>query len=237
MNRFISKQIHLFLRRVGYQIVPANSFLHSQDVVKLLVSRDVKVRNIFDVGAHRGEWTLAISKYLNQDIKVTMFEPSPHHKANLDAIANQFGYRYLPIALGKSKSLIDFYSTGGTGDSFYEEIAQQNKSRIVPVSIEVETLDNIIDNSSLVPPDLLKLDCQGSELDILKGGEKALDKVSGIILEASILECNKGAPLMGEIVSYLDEKGFFPFSLSEVHNRSGVLNQLDLVFLKKSLIH
>ena len=127
MNRFISKQIHLFLRRVGYQIVPANSFLHSHDVVKLLVSRDVKVRNIFDVGAHRGEWTLAISKYLNQDVRVTMFEPSPHHKANLDAIANQFGYRYLPIALGKSKSLIDFYSTGGTGDSFYEEIAQQNK--------------------------------------------------------------------------------------------------------------
>jgi len=237
MNRFISKQIHLFLRRVGYQIVPANSFLHSQDVVELLVSRDVKVRNIFDVGAHRGEWTLAISKYLNQDIKVTMFEPSPHHKANLDAIANQFGYRYLPIALGKSKSLIDFYSTGGTGDSVYEEIAQQNMSRIVPISIEVETLDNIIENSSLVPPDLLKLDCQGSELDILKGGEKALDKVSGIILEASILECNKGAPLLGEIVSYLDEKGFFPFSLSEVHNRSGVLNQLDLVFLKKSLIY
>jgi len=172
MNRFISKQIHLFLRRVGYQIVPANSFLHSQDVVELLVSRDVKVRNIFDVGAHRGEWTLAISKYLNQDIKVTMFEPSPHHKANLDAIANQFGYRYLPIALGKSKSLIDFYSTGGTADSFYEEIAQQNKSRIVPISIEVETLDNIIENYSLVPPDLLKLDCQGSELDILKGGRK-----------------------------------------------------------------
>lgn len=237
MNRFISKQIHLFLRRAGYQIVPANSFLHSQDVVELLVSRDVKVRNIFDVGAHRGEWTLALSKYLNQDIKVTMFEPSPHHKANLDAIANQFGYRYLPIALGKSKSLIEFYSTGGTGDSLYEEIAQQNKQRIVPISIEVETLDNIIENSSLVPPDLLKLDCQGSELDILKGGEKALDKVSGIILEASILECNKGAPLMGEIVSYLDKKGFFPFSLSEVHNRSGVLNQLDLVFLKKSLIY
>jgi len=42
---------------------------------------------------------------------------------------------------------------------------------------------------------------------------------------------------LGEIVSYLDEKGFFPFSLSEVHNRSGVLNQLDLVFLKKSLIY
>jgi len=237
VNRFISKQIHLFLRKIGYQLVPANSFLHSQDVVELLTSKNVKVRNIFDVGAHRGEWTLAISKYLNKDVRVTMFEPSPHHKANLDAIANQFGYRYLSIALGKSKSVIDFYTTGGTGDSFYEEIAHQNKSRIAPISIEVETLDNVIENFSLVPPDLLKLDCQGSELDILKGGKKTLDLVSGIILEASILECNKGAPLMGEIVSYLDEKGFFPFSLSEVHNRSGVLNQLDLVFLKKSLIY
>jgi len=237
MNRFISKQIHLFLRRVGYQIVPANSFLRSQDVVELLISKDVKVRNIFDVGAHRGEWTLAISKYLNQDVTVTMFEPSPHHKANLEAIANQFGHRYLPIALGKSMRMMDFYSTGGTGDSFYEEIAMQNKSRVVPISTEVETLDYVIDNCSLIPPDLLKLDCQGSELDILKGGEKTLGWVSGIILEASILGCNKGAPLLGEIVSYLDEKGFLPISLSEVHNRSGVLNQLDLVFLKKSIIN
>lgn len=171
MIRFISKQIHLFLRRVGYQIVSANSFLRSQDVVELLISRDVKVRNIFDVGAHRGEWTLAISKYLNQDVTVTMFEPSSHHKANLEAIANQFGHRYLPIALGKSMGMIDFYSTGGTGDSFYEEIEMQNKTRVLPISTKVETLDYVIDNYSLIPPDLLKLDCQGSELDILKGGE------------------------------------------------------------------
>ena len=183
-------------------MVPASSFLHSQDVVELIISKGVTVKNIYDIGAHKGEWTLAISRYLNNDTKITMFEPSVSHQGVLNEISNRYGYRFIPIALGKSNGFFNFHTSGGTGDSFYEEVESENKQGISPKLIEVETLDNVIQRFSLQPPDLLKLDCQGSELDILKGGKKTLNKVSGIILEASILECNIGAPLMGDLVSF-----------------------------------
>ena len=218
-------------------MVPASSFLHSQDVVELIISKGVTVKNIYDIGAHKGEWTLAISRYLNNDTKITMFEPSVSHQGVLNEISNRYGYRFIPIALGKSNGFFNFHTSGGTGDSFYEEVESENKQGISPKLIEVETLDNVIQRFSLQPPDLLKLDCQGSELDILKGGKKTLNKVSGIILEASILECNIGAPLMGDLVSFLELHDFYPVSLSEVHNRTGIMKQIDLVFLNRNLLH
>jgi FkbM family methyltransferase len=237
MIRLLYKYVHRLLRALGYQLVPASSFLQSQDVVELIISKGGIVKNIYDIGAHKGEWTLAISRYLNNDTKITMFEPSASHQGILNEISNRYGYRFIQMALGKSSGFFSFYTSGGTGDSFYEEVESENKQGIPTKLIEVETLDNVIERFTLQPPDLLKLDCQGSELDILKGGKETLGKVSSIILEASILECNIGAPLMGEVVSFLELHGFYPISLSEVHNRTGILKQIDLVFLNRNLLY
>jgi hypothetical protein len=65
----------------------------------------------------------------------------------------------------------------------------------------------------LLPPDLpgldlLKLDCQGAELAVLKGAGEMIRSVRWIYCEVSIDRVYDGAPLFGEIHEYLRMTGF-----------------------------
>ena len=57
-------------------------------------------------------------------------------------------------------------------------------------------------------PDMIKLDTQGSELDILQGAPTVLRNVYDIIIEAQHVEYNKGAPNINAVRSFLEANGF-----------------------------
>ena len=65
-------------------------------------------------------------------------------------------------------------------------------------------------------PDLIKIDVQGSELDILKGATKVLKQCDNIILEMQYVDYNKGAPKAQEVIEYLKSIGF--------ENKSGMFS-------------
>ena len=53
-------------------------------------------------------------------------------------------------------------------------------------------------------PDFIKIDTQGSELDILKGGEKTISNCSLIYLECPIIEYNLGSPNLNDYINNVD---------------------------------
>ena len=55
---------------------------------------------------------------------------------------------------------------------------------------------------------MIKLDTQGSELDILKGGKNLVSKSSAVILEVSYVEYNLESPLAEEVIDYMKNVGF-----------------------------
>jgi hypothetical protein len=55
---------------------------------------------------------------------------------------------------------------------------------------------------------LIKIDTQGSELDILKGGVKLVNKTMAVILEVSYVDYNLEAPQSEEVIEYMTEVGF-----------------------------
>jgi len=63
-------------------------------------------------------------------------------------------------------------------------------------------LDELIDKHNLPIPDFIKLDTQGSELDILKGATKIVGKTPLIFTEMPIIEYNKGAPKFSEYMDF-----------------------------------
>ena len=84
--------------------------------------------------------------------------------------------------------------------------------------------------------DLIKIDTQGSELDILRGGTNFYTCAKGIILEVSLIEYNKNAPLEKEVIDYMDSINFKPAEVLKDHYFSdGVLIQKDILFLNKDL--
>ncbi len=56
--------------------------------------------------------------------------------------------------------------------------------------------------------DLIKLDTQGSELDILKGGVNLVQRSKAIILEVSHQSYNQDSPLVNEVIEYMTDINF-----------------------------
>ena len=57
-------------------------------------------------------------------------------------------------------------------------------------------------------PDLIKIDTQGSELDILKGAENTIKGVKHLIVELQHVQYNIGAKLVDESIEYIFSLGF-----------------------------
>ena len=54
----------------------------------------------------------------------------------------------------------------------------------------------------------VKMDIQGAELDVLKGGRNTISAAKHVILEMQRVEYNKGAPLKDEVIAYMNTLGF-----------------------------
>jgi FkbM family methyltransferase len=76
----------------------------------------------------------------------------------------------------------------------------------------VKTLDEMVPAA-----DFIKLDTQGSELSILRGGEKLLKGVSGLKVEVEFLELYRGQPLFAEVDAFLRGRGFELADLRRVY--------------------
>ena len=72
----------------------------------------------------------------------------------------------------------------------------------------IETVDRLIAAGRVVRPQLVKLDVQGSELDVLRGWGPSLDKVEAIVMEISVVPYNAGAPLAQQVFTEMKALGF-----------------------------
>ena len=87
--------------------------------------------------------------------------------------------------------------------------------------------------------DLVKLDTQGSEIDILNGGSHMIKNTTAIIVEVSHVEYNENAPLVDEVKEYMESIGFvYNMEIGQTYsNEFNGLIQRDLVFVNKEFIY
>ena len=103
--------------------------------------------------------------------------------------------------------------------------------------MKTNTLDNVI-GDMYDHIDLIKLDVQGAELDILRGStEKVLPKCDLILMEVALLQYNKGAPLSGEVFTYMDSIGFQAIDILEKHYFNKDMIQADFLFARKGSVY
>ena len=133
-----------------------------------------------DVGANVGLISKVFSILYEE---VFAFEPSPQNRACLSRNLNpEFNNVVVfPYALGSSEtsSWIDETLNNCGGDALVESdiIASGNVPGYKPVS--VKTLDAILKEDQF---SALKIDVQGYEIDVLKGGDRSIQKNKPIIL-------------------------------------------------------
>ena len=210
------------------------------ETMRLEEVRDMGINpnTILDIGAHTGQFH-SWSKRVWPDVGVFMIEANPLHESHLDKLAMMNGDKYLIAALGDEEREVTFYTRSDKphteGNSYYKEHNYWDIPQLVQeTKVTLQKLDNLFEDNAVF--DIIKVDTQGSEIDILKGGKDLVSKAQAIILEVSFIEYNEGAPTAEETIDYMNEIGFEErMSLGE-HYDGETIVQKDLLFTNKELV-
>lgn len=172
--------------------------------------------NMFEIGArtiHASEEPFYRLLTLFPGSKISAFEPDEALCARKNA-APRDGVTYYPFALGRTEETRNFYNTeDAMCSSLYEPNAalldnynNMDVARLKNVTqIDTISLDRFVANEGLGPVDFIKIDIQGAELDVFKGGAATLEDVLMIVSEAEFVEMYLGQPLFGDVCAFLAE--------------------------------
>tara|TARA_Y100000992_G_C21270727_1_gene496684 strand:- start:207 stop:1280 length:1074 start_codon:yes stop_codon:yes gene_type:complete len=80
-------------------------------------------------------------------------------------------------------------------------LSSDDHTTIKKQEIHLKTLDEVSLNKKF---DLLKVDAEGADLEVIKGGKDSLSECLAIKIEIQFKERNIGSPLFGQIDSYLN---------------------------------
>lgn len=186
---------------------------------------------ILDVGANVGQFH-KLCKAVYPHSFVFSIEASKDCEPALQSITDQ----YLIAMLAKDDSEYNFYSRKGdptcTGNSIYRELTEfYSDDQLDIIKQKGIRLDDLFTEDSEF--DLIKIDTQGSELDIITGGMALCQKAKGILLEVSHTQYNQDAPLHAQVLNFMTNIGFKAVEVLDEARNHGAYQQ-DILFIKNA---
>jgi FkbM family methyltransferase len=194
--------------------------------------KDFNPKTILDIGAHTGQF-YGWAKNTWPNAFIWMIEANECHEGTLERLTLNNNDQYTIATMGDIEREVNLYTRRDKphteGASYYKEAAYWDIPQLVmEIPKTLQTLDTIFTEDSQF--DLIKMDTQGSEIDIVKGGKNLCKKSEYILLEVSLIELNEGAPTYKEILSFMEEYGFKEImSIGEHYDNDKVI-QKDIVF-------
>jgi len=217
-------KIYLILPNIIFPSDLFNQFLNYKKILKKKQLYNFK--NIVDIGANSGNWSILFKSLYTQS-KFFLIEADKKHENKIAKISKLFHIGLVD----KSKSFKRFYiynDFNGTGSSIFKE-KSNHKYKIK--KMKTATLDKILKKKfSKKYYDLIKLDTQGSELNILKGATETLKKTQFIIAEIQIKNYNINSPNYKEFNSYLKKKNFKKVATLFNHVINNEISQSDVLY-------
>lgn len=187
-------------------------------------------KRFLDIGAHTGTFTQNVLS-LAPGCEVIMVEANPNCEPYLQKLNRGYDILALSNRQGKAELFVEKINATGTGASLYRENTEwYSEGKFDKVEVELDTLDNRKYFGYEVI-DLVKIDTQGSELDILLGGRKTITRSKYVLIEISVDEYNLKAPLIDQIVPVMKEYGFYIEDILDYLRTSKTqITQMDLLF-------
>ncbi|HSE29134.1 MAG TPA: FkbM family methyltransferase [Candidatus Saccharimonadales bacterium] len=162
---------------------------------------------IIDVGANIGLYSSIGAKNLKKSSKLIAFEPIPDNidllKSNLQLNGLQDKVTIVPKALGEDDRKLELYlssksignhSAGGSGARGYGDVLE----------VDQTTIDAYTNKAKLKTVDLIKIDVEGYDGYVLKGGLKTIAKYHPALMIECIPElldrCNFDYRTFGEML-------------------------------------
>lgn len=202
-----------------------------------LANLGFKPNHIFDIGAYQGDFAKSCID-LWPDTKVACFEVIPHKVSELKKLASsKSSIQVFSTLLGANcHDEFPFYQLESDAETASSVLNTQLAFKSPPQYYPMSTVDEIVKNHFAGhSPDLLKIDVQGYELEVLKGTEKTLNQIQVILAEINLLEIYKDAPLLAELIAWLDARNWVTYDICSFWRRplDQALWQSDFIFVQR----
>jgi len=239
------------LRRAGFDLSRLSStarnrnqpaddpFLHQQ-----LLTAGTAVRTVFDVGANRGQ-TAHKYRALFPAATVFSFEPFPESFAALrDAFAADPQVKPFQLALSDEAGTKTFHTSA---DSVMNSLLPLSPDaglltgsrQAGAVDVQADTLDAFCREHGVADIDVLKLDVQGGELHVLRGGAGLLRerRVRLVFAEVNFNELYAGQAFFHDVAGYLYGVGYTLYGLYQIaYSPRGPIGWADALFVSPAVL-
>jgi FkbM family methyltransferase len=166
---------------------------HQRRIYRYLSRYENKIRCIFDVGSHEGEF---VKHFKNNKIIFYLFEPNQNKFLYLKKKFKKKVYNIFNFGLGYIEIKKKFYLSDLSHTSGFLKPKKKNlfnKIKFFLISkknnkynyVNLKRLDKFIYRRKIKKIDILKIDTEGYELNVLKGAGKLIrnNKISKILIE------------------------------------------------------
>ena len=193
-----------------------------------LAEQGIKPETVIDVGACYGTHELLAGF---PDAYHVLIEPVVTLEPHLQKILTRHRGEYHLVALSDAKGemLLSVPGSGVAGAALVDKASDKT------VSVPVETLDGLFGGRrDLQGPVLLKTDCQGYDLAVMKGGKEFLKRVDVVVMEVNMFHPrgDRKLPDFGDIVAWMRDHDFAVYDIISYQTRpfDKALGYVDLVF-------
>ena len=207
--QFGSRQFFRFLHK-GLGLKNLADYIEQRQ--KLLGLTNLDIRTVVDVGANKGRAGRRFRR-LFPAATVYCVEPIPRLCRRLEQWAETQGgaVRVLELALSRTPSEQPLY-VHRQSDILSTLAAPPpgEAARYEPITVRVDTLDRLAGELQLEADVLVKLDTEGLDLEVIRGGEATLRRAAAVIVESVFYPnpAGDGAPTFEDIAAALRDLGY-----------------------------
>lgn len=200
-----------------------------------LIKKYFTPKTILDIGANNGQFYNE-SKNIFPDSYFLLIEGNGYCEPALKTL----GVDYKISLLSDSVKEVDFYLRRQeytcTGNSIYrEKTSFYDDNEIVIEKKKTDTLSNVLGQQYF---DLIKIDVQGSEIDIIIGGLDIINNCKGLLMEVSLEEYNEGSPTIEFVDDFMKNLNFEKVEIINKLNHpiKHTLIQQDVLYINKNIL-
>jgi FkbM family methyltransferase len=217
-------------RTFGYELIP------SWRVEELALERHLRslftryeIDSVFDVGANRGQYRDFLRYAVGFQGTIHSFEPvaavaervaararsDPSWHVHHYALGDGEGARDINVNVSSTfSSFLEPSANAGSGFGRHTVLAHRE-------TVAMKRLDGVVSDLAVDPAKLyVKVDTQGFDLEVLRGGREALRRIKAVQFELAIRPGYQNVPEYREVLRQLEEwgftlSGFFPVTTDE----------------------
>jgi len=196
---------------VGAEIVSGGCY---EPETVTLVERLVQPgMTVLDIGANVGQYTMIASRLVGQRGAVHSFEPEPSNFACLSRgvrLNGRANVRCNQIALADRQGTATLHLASESRNAGAHSLAATHHSTGSVVEVTIGTLDEYA--ATLAALDVVKLDVEGAELAVLRGGRRSIDRFHpSIVVELSDQNSRPFGYTSDVLAGWLLDRGYLLF--------------------------